>query len=260
MDAYKLLNIEKYREGHERQDYFVHPSKIIGLEYFARNCARLASSNEVVLDIGGGTGVWTQILRQNVVSLKVHAIDISFSTLRERPKDDVCVCGDMEKLPFKDGSFDRALFFASIHHVRNTPGALEEANRVIRPGGYIVLQEPISLRLLLLRREIEPVDDVEFCFSLRYLLKVLNQAGLQVVYCVCQGLFQRVVLGRPSLGMLRFGHRLDELLSAVPVLRSIGSFGNKVTIVAQKPPIDTNHTPKLKCPRGEPIGYELSNR
>jgi len=46
---------------------------------------------------------------------------------------------DPSDLPFDDGSFDTVTFIASLNHIRNREDALREANRVLRPGGLLVI-------------------------------------------------------------------------------------------------------------------------
>ena len=51
-------------------------------------------------------------------------------------------CGSGEALGFKDASFDVVLFTLSLHHQDSTT-ALQEAHRVVRPGGVVVVLEPL---------------------------------------------------------------------------------------------------------------------
>ena len=135
MEDYKFANIKKYLKTHERNKFAEHPSKIVGIESFRRCCKRLALPNESILDIGGGSGIQAEIFKDENIQLKVFALDLSLSMLKERHQDDICTVGDMENLPFKDNSLDRAFFFASLHHVKSTERAVSEAKRVVRRGG-----------------------------------------------------------------------------------------------------------------------------
>ena len=49
------------------------------------------------------------------------------------------VQGIAKFLPFRDATFDRVLFAASLYHVLSTERALAEARRVVRPDGAVTL-------------------------------------------------------------------------------------------------------------------------
>ena len=49
--------------------------------------------------------------------------------------------GDMRTLPFADGSFDVVLATTVLCFVDDTPRAVEEMVRVLRPGGRLVIGE-----------------------------------------------------------------------------------------------------------------------
>lgn len=67
--------------------------------------------------------------------------------------------GDALALPFADASFATVLIRDVLHHLLEPRGALEEAARVLRPGGQIVLIEPnarnplIQLQMALVEAE-----------------------------------------------------------------------------------------------------------
>ena len=46
---------------------------------------------------------------------------------------------DAENLPFEDNSFDVVYSFGVLHHTPNTARAIDEAYRVLKPGGKIIL-------------------------------------------------------------------------------------------------------------------------
>jgi ubiquinone/menaquinone biosynthesis C-methylase UbiE len=52
--------------------------------------------------------------------------------------------GAGEALPLDDASADAVLFVQSLHHVPEPAAALAEAARVVRPGGAIVVVEPLA--------------------------------------------------------------------------------------------------------------------
>jgi SAM-dependent methyltransferase len=169
-----------------------------------------------------------------MTDVDVYALDLSLNMLKEERRADICVCGDMENLPFKDESFDRAFFLTSLHHVKNTERALREARRVIRSKGSVVLSEPTSLRLLLLGKEIESAGEGEFCFSVFYLLNAIREAGLQVVFRHHRGFFQRFLPTKSIVRLYRIANRLDNILNRIPLFSRVGVLGSSVTIVALK--------------------------
>lgn len=52
------------------------------------------------------------------------------------------VAADATRLPFRDGSFRSVLIRDVLHHLPEPRAALEEAARVLTPGGRLVLAEP----------------------------------------------------------------------------------------------------------------------
>jgi ubiquinone/menaquinone biosynthesis C-methylase UbiE len=64
----------------------------------------------------------------------------------ERPQEGLTfVAAGAQMVPFADASFDLALMLKSLHHVpiAAMDQALEEVARVLRPGGYLYVSEPI---------------------------------------------------------------------------------------------------------------------
>jgi ubiquinone/menaquinone biosynthesis C-methylase UbiE len=238
MERYKEANREKYLETSEACKFATHPSKIVKMEGVRRDCRLLVADGETILDIGGGAGVWTQIFREQNIDTKTYALDISAAMLKERPDPDVKILGDLEALPFRDGSFDRVLIFAALHHVRDTQRALAEAKRVVRPQGHIVLSEPTSVGMLLSGKDIEPVpgDEVEFRFSIKYLLRVIHALGLRITYLQHMGLCQRLWPSKKkSVFAYRLLDHLDRTLNRLPLIGKSSRYGSHVTVVARKP-------------------------
>jgi ubiquinone/menaquinone biosynthesis C-methylase UbiE len=52
------------------------------------------------------------------------------------------VAGDVESLPFVDGSFGSILCTEVIEHIPDPAGALAEFRRVLRPGGTLIGSVP----------------------------------------------------------------------------------------------------------------------
>lgn len=84
------------------------------------------------------------------------------------------VVGVGNALPFSNASFDTVLLTQVLEHVPNPSRMLGEINRVLKPGGYLILTAPQAWRL----HEV-PHDFYRFTrFGLEYLAKI---HGLDIV-------------------------------------------------------------------------------
>ena len=102
---------------------------------------------ERILDVGCGTGIFTaDVLKSGAW---VTGIDLSASMLSraiERGGDKFAgLCADMCALPFADNSFDRIFSMTAIEFVADAGKAIAELNRVVKPGGRVVVTSLNSL-------------------------------------------------------------------------------------------------------------------
>ena len=97
------------------------------------------------LDMGTGGGHIAFTLAPHVDS--VTAYDLSENMLavvadeaKSRGLSNIITRpGPVEHMPFEDGTFDLAATRYSAHHWHDVPAALEEAHRVLKPGGTLVI-------------------------------------------------------------------------------------------------------------------------
>jgi SAM-dependent methyltransferase len=106
-----------------------------------------------VLEIGPGPGVTTDLLRDRVGQLTCVEIDRNYaeSLSRRLAGANVTVVNeDAAAMSLPDGSFDGAVCFTMLHHVRSTAlqdRLLREVARVLRPGGVFAGVDNLSSRL-----------------------------------------------------------------------------------------------------------------
>jgi ubiquinone/menaquinone biosynthesis C-methylase UbiE len=102
-----------------------------------------------VLDVGCGTGVVTRaIAARDGFAGAVTGVDQSpdFIAAARRLADEEgvggrveFVVGDAHELDFAAGSFDAAVAYTLVSHVRDPLAVLAQASRVIRPGGSVAI-------------------------------------------------------------------------------------------------------------------------
>ena len=96
-----------------------------------------------LLDLGCGTGALAELVLGEIPGARLTCVDLSpkmveatRSRLGERAE--VLLC-DVERLPFRDGSFDAAWCNDSFHHYPDPERAAFQAWRVLAPGGALVV-------------------------------------------------------------------------------------------------------------------------
>ena len=106
----------------------------------------------VIADLGAGEGTFALLLAQG--AKKVIAVDTSAKmievareqALRHGVKNVEYRLGDMEEVPIDDGSVDLVFFSQSLHHALHPERAIQEAWRILQPGGRIVVLDLVKHR------------------------------------------------------------------------------------------------------------------
>lgn len=103
-----------------------------------------------LLDVAGGTGDIAFRFLKSADKGSVTVCDINNEMLLQGQKNAIdrnilknieWVCGNAEKLPFKDDSYDYYTIAFGIRNVTNIDKALKEAFRILKPGGKFVCLE-----------------------------------------------------------------------------------------------------------------------
>jgi len=138
----------------------------------------------VIADLGAGEGAFSLLLAQR--AKKVIAVDTSAKmievareqALRNGVKNVEFRLGDMEEVPIKAATVDLVWISQSLHHALHPGRALAEANRILRPGGRIVILDLVKHRFEEAR---ELYADEWLGFSETDLESMLEEAGFHDV-------------------------------------------------------------------------------
>lgn len=199
-----------------------------------------------ILEVGAYPFFFTVILHE--FGLPVVGVDLHPSratTLLGRYNLDVVAC-DIERqhLPFHDGCFDCVLFNELLEHLRIDPlFALSEANRVLKPGGVLLLTTPnlyfikTVLKFLLGRGFNDPIAEFGKLRSLGHMGHVREYSNREIRRFMHVSGFtvQRHEFKQYNYPRNLFGAASIPLLSLLPMFR-----GYQV-VVAEK----TGHCPGL---------------
>lgn len=97
-----------------------------------------------LLDIGCGTGFLINLLAQKH-NAQFTGLDLSSEMVRQAESKKIATAkfveGSSDALPFADNTFDVVTCSQSFHHYPDTDKAMQEALRVLKPGGLYILSD-----------------------------------------------------------------------------------------------------------------------
>jgi ubiquinone/menaquinone biosynthesis C-methylase UbiE len=135
--------------GHPMQRFW-HRGKLVMIDQLIRPYLRAGSR---LLEIGCGAG--NLLLQATVAGSYPVALDLSLQALTfvqsrlretqsttESPSGFTCTQAIGESLPFREHSFDCVLLSEVIEHLETPKHSIEEATRVLCPGGRLLITTP----------------------------------------------------------------------------------------------------------------------
>lgn len=106
-----------------------------------------------VLEIGGGSGAMAAELARTHSQVRVTMTDLDRAMVRAARHRLECLPhataqqADATDLPYDNESFDVVMSFLMLHHVVNWEDAVNEASRVLRPGGLFLGYDLVASRV-----------------------------------------------------------------------------------------------------------------
>lgn len=149
-------------------------------------CSRICQiatlgKNMAVLDVGCGFGGTIANINSRFSPIKLVGLNIDPRQLQiarqqviAQPLNSVeFIEGDACQLPFDDESFDVVLAIESIFHFSNRANFFQQAKRVLRPGGRLVLTD------LVLNESTQPLGQIMNLVSQRYVFRSHGNSNLR---------------------------------------------------------------------------------
>lgn len=112
-----------------------------------RAIARVAPDDRIrrVLEVGGGQSGLTSMLYPQADVVSVDLEPAFGSAAANRRLRQAFLAADATRLPFVDGTFDAVTYFDVLEHIQDDGLAVQEALRVLAPGGSLLVTSPNEL-------------------------------------------------------------------------------------------------------------------
>jgi SAM-dependent methyltransferase len=91
-----------------------------------------------ILDVGAGSGMYHAHIREHYPQAEYHALDHSYSMIRNHPQPSNRLVADAQALPFASATFDVVMAHHMLFYVDDIDRALSEFTRVLEPEGVLV--------------------------------------------------------------------------------------------------------------------------
>lgn len=189
---------------------------------------------ERLLELGCGSGALTKRLAR--WPLELTGIDISIKNILEA-RNDIAegrfITGDIEKIPFKDNTFDIIVYGGVLHHFPNMTGVIEEGLRILKPGGYFFSYDPHQGNpfMWLYRDKKSPfrstrgITSNEILINKKSLRRCLEGAGLRrVLVTAISGVSYKFVAGLLARKLLPFYNLVDKAIDRSFLKQRYGAF------------------------------------
>jgi SAM-dependent methyltransferase len=143
-DVARLAELKEYYKASEGYRAHLEAKEPGYFTQFVNVVANASSPDDLILDIGCGTGESTRQIAQ----CTRHVIGTDLSALFMRPQGTLhhteppFVTSDASRLPFSDRRFDVVCAMEFIEHVWPVEPVLREIDRVLKPSGRMVMASP----------------------------------------------------------------------------------------------------------------------
>lgn len=134
-----------------------------------------------LLEIGCGTGETLTFLKKLFPKAELYGVDLSSLAVEyAKSRNHLNIFkADAIKLPFKNNYYDLILFLDVLEHIKNDQKAVNEALRVLKPKGIIVITSP-AMKFIWSYHD--KMLGHERRYNLNEITNLATKAGLEVYY------------------------------------------------------------------------------
>ncbi|RZN48289.1 class I SAM-dependent methyltransferase [archaeon] len=197
--------------GIERRFMYSPLKHLMQRAYEVPSLLRLARRHGVtissgrVLDAGCGAGFGLETIAHTLHPAELHGCDIDPSAVqraRTRVPEAIVSLEDVTSMNYPPDTFDAIFMFGVLHHVPRWQQAVSELERILTPGGTLLLDDHPKRSVDLMERILRIPHPLESRFRWEELTNAIGDAGLSVVASELHlaGHFGYVVCTKPDHG------------------------------------------------------------
>ena len=140
----RKVNTDSYTDKYLKKDdapwsHYTDESEIYSIKRLLDN-NKFNEKNKTIIVCGTGNDRFLSIYKNAKYKFAVDTSLILLRRLKERDKNLICICADMENLPFQDYSVDLSLSIRVFQHLKNPQIAFSEMSRITKPDGYLAIE------------------------------------------------------------------------------------------------------------------------
>lgn len=188
-----------------------------------------------ILDVGTGSGDFIEVLQDVFPKVQIMGVDPDIESLQEaiRKYPEVSF-NEMsaENLEFADNSFDLASISMALHHLPDIQSSLKEIQRIVKPGGWIIVNELFSDNLNPaqevhkifhhFRSKIDRLSGVNHqeTFEKEQILHMVKAAGIQIQLSFENTIETNLIAGEGELEI-----KIDKMKQHLERIKDLPEYG-----------------------------------